>query len=178
MSVGLGYIINAITTVFNNVIKGVMEGVGLGRFIGHRGFFQTLGDSFKGAWFGLTNGLHQLFGRGFLNSLIPIYGNYCGPGIGNGGASDPPINGLDGACQAHDSEYFFDHTNRGRLFADIRLFDRFIGAVTSVSIGDMVFAGRPSGGNTYRLMGFFGFGGFIAGRSGVEAGKAIAGFFR
>lgn len=178
VSVGLGYINNAITTVVNNVVKGLVQGVGLGRVLGnHKGFFQTLGDAFKGSWFGLKNGLHQLIGRGW-QSLIPIYGNYCGPGVGNGGASDAPINALDGACQAHDSEYFFDQTNRGRLFADMRLFDRFISAVTSVSIGDIVFAGRPSGGNVYRLMGIFGFGGLIAGRGGIEAGKAIGRFFR
>ena len=70
------------------MLSGIHEGLKKDGEFTFKGFF-------GGAWAGFKRGLDDVFGRG-LDSLIPVYGRYCGPGIGNGGDNGTPLGGVDG----------------------------------------------------------------------------------
>lgn len=146
----------AISVVADHVIKSVKAHL--------KGGF-TFKGLFEGVWGGLKDGFADVFGRGW-QSLIPVYGKYCGPGASRGGGINKgnPIDGIDKLCQTHDNAYI-SKLNEKRLIADKDLFRGLFTARSVVQIGDIVFAGRPSGGNVYRFVAFPAFGGLIVYRS-------------
>lgn len=110
----------------------------------------------------MKRGLNDVFGRGW-ESLIPVYGRYCAPGLGNGGGgtNGKPVSGIDGLCDKHDEAYL-SRFNPKRLDADIILVKGLFTALSAIGIGDIVFAGHPSGGNVYRFLQIPTFGAVIA----------------
>jgi hypothetical protein len=152
LSIAIGLASAAISVVVDDVIEHVKAYL--------QGGFRFK-DLFQGAWDGLKDGLADVFGRGW-ESLIPVYGKYCGPGASRGGGINKgnPIDGIDKLCQTHDKKYV-GANNKARLTADKKFFAGLFTAVSSVGVGDIVFAGHPSGGNVYRFVAFPGFGGLI-----------------
>jgi len=67
-------------------------------------------------------------------------------------------------CAVYDNGYI-STLNADRLDADKALFRGLFTARSIVQIGDIVFAGRPSGGNAYRFAAIPIFGGLIVYRS-------------
>lgn len=159
LSIAIGLVSAAVSVVVNDVIEHVKAYL--------KGGFRFK-DLFQGAWDGLKDGLADVFGRGW-ESLIPVYGKYCGPGASRGGGINKGtpvggIHGIDALCQTHDNGYI-SKLNDKRLIADKNLFTGLFTARSVVQIGDIVFAGRPSGGNVYRFVAFPAFGGLIVYRS-------------
>lgn len=152
LSIAIGLVSATISVIADDVIEHVKAYL--------KGGFRWK-DLFQGAWDGLTDGLQDVFGRGWQN-LIPVYGKYCGPGASRGGGINKGegINGFDKLCRTHDSDYV-GANNKARLTADKKFVAGLFTAITSVGVGDIVFAGHPSGGNVYRLVAFPGFGGLI-----------------
>jgi RHS repeat-associated protein len=150
ISLGLGVVSAAISTIADGVIRGVTDA------LKKNGKFSWSNFSFKGffggAWSGLKRGLNDVFGRGW-ESLIPVYGRYCGPGLGNGGGGNngPAVSGVDELCNAHDDAYL-SIVNDDRLTADIILVKGLFTALSAIGIGDIAFAGHPSGGNVSRFL--------------------------
>jgi RHS repeat-associated protein len=160
VSVAIGLASSAISTIADEVVRHVRAYL--------KGGFRFK-DLFNGAWDGLKQGFADVFGRGFLESLVPVYGRYCAPGLGIGaGEHASPVSGIDAKCQTHDGKYDDSKNfppkekNSYRLGADKVLLRGLFTAVSSVGIGDIVFAGRPSGGNVYRFVAIPSFGGVIA----------------
>lgn len=93
VSLGLGLVSSALSTAADGIIRGVRGALTKGGKFSFRNF--TFKGFFGGAVQGLKRGLSDVFGRG-LESLIPIYGRYCGPGLGNGGggANGAPVDGM------------------------------------------------------------------------------------
>ncbi len=160
LSIAIGLVSAAVSVVVNDVIEHVKAYL--------KGGFRFK-DLFQGAWDGLKDGLADVFGRGW-ESLIPVYGKYCGPGASRGGGIDKGA-GIDGIdeklCRPHDKRYV-GADNNARLVADKKFFVGLFTAISSVGVGDIVFAGHPSGGNVYRFLAFPGFGGLIAGREAYK----------
>ena len=159
LSIAMGLVSAAISVVVNDVVEHVKAYL--------KGGFR-IKDLLNGAWDGLKDGLADVFGRGW-ESLIPVYGKYCGPGASRGGGIDkgPPIDGIDKLCQTHDKGYI-PKDNDLRLGADKKFFAGLFTAISTVGVGDIVFAGHPSGGNVYRFLAFPGFGGLIVGREAYK----------
>jgi len=154
LSIAIGLVSSAVSIVVDDVVRHVQAYL--------KGGFR-IKDLFHGAWDGLKQGFVDLFGRG-LENFIPLYGRYCGPGGSHGGGGDqngPPINGLDNLCHTHDGKYKESFLNSDRLGFDKKFFAGLFTAISSVGVGDIVFAGHPSGGNVYRFIAFPGFGGLI-----------------
>jgi RHS repeat-associated protein len=152
LSIAIGLASAAISVVVDHVIESVKAHL--------KGGF-TFKGLFQGALDGLKKGFADVFGRGW-ESLIPVYGKYCGPGASRGGGINKgnPIDGIDKLCQTHDKGYI-SKSNDVRLHADKALFSGLFTARSIVQIGDIAFAGRPSGGNVYRFLAFPTFGGLI-----------------
>ncbi|MGZ8844876.1 MAG: RHS repeat-associated core domain-containing protein [Pyrinomonadaceae bacterium] len=156
LSIAIGLASAAISVVADHVIESVKAHL--------KGGF-TFKGLFQGAWEGLRKGFADVFGRGW-ESLIPVYGKYCAPGASRGGGINkgPAIDGIDKLCRTHDEGYL-SKANDKRLIADKDLFRGLFTARSVVQIGDIVFAGRPSGGNVYRFVAFPVFGSLIVYRS-------------
>ena len=159
VSLGLGLISSAISTIADGVIRGVTDALTKNGKFSFKNF--TFKGFFSGAWSGLKRGLGDVFGRGW-ESLIPVYGRYCGPGHGNQGNNGTPVDGIDSVCRVHDKKYAESTENIHRLGADTDLFAGLFTAISRVQIGDIAIAGRPSGGNVYRFLAIPTFGGVIA----------------
>jgi hypothetical protein len=152
LSIALGLVSAAVSVVVNDVVEHIKAYL--------KGGFR-IKDLFHGAWDGLKDGLADVFGRGW-ESLIPVYGKYCGPGASRGGGINKGsgIDGIDKLCRTHDNGYI-SKLPEDRLTADKNLFSGLFTARSIVQIGDIVFAGRPSGGNVYRFVAIPAFGGLI-----------------
>lgn len=153
MNILLGMASAGISTFVDNFIQGVID------------TFNHGGVSFKSfllaPFNGLKEGFHAIFGRGW-QSLILAFGRYCGPGLGKGGGGNNgnPVDGLDELCNTHDEKYR-SKDPLDRLSADKKFFRGLFTAQTLVRAGDIVFAGRPSGGNVYRFIAVPAFAGLI-----------------
>ncbi len=154
LAIGFGLLSNAISVIVDRVIEGILAGI-----IGVKIFGGSFKDILRGAWDGFKTGLGDIFGRGW-QSLIPVYGRYCTPGVGNHGVGPPGWDGIDALCKVHDAAYV-NTSNAVRLAADIDLFRGLLTAVSRIGIGDIVFAGRASGGNVFRFLQVPTFGGII-----------------
>jgi RHS repeat-associated protein len=162
-SIATGLASSAISTIADRVIRGVTEALTKNGEFSLKNF--TFKGFFSGVWSGLKLGLHDVFGRGW-ESLIPVYGRYCAPGLGVGpGETAPGVSGIDKRCRAHDRVYNASTRNAVRLDADKVLFKGLFTALSAVGVGDIVFGGRPSGGNAYRFVAIPLFGGVIVYRT-------------
>jgi hypothetical protein len=163
VNLGLGLVSSAISTIADRVMRGVQAALTKNGKFSLKNF--TFKGFFGGAWSGLKRGLHDVFGRGW-KSLIPVYGRYCAPSLGIGaGETAPGVDGIDNLCEAHDIDYNTSKDNAFRLDADKVLFKGLFSAISRVGIGDIVFGGRPSGGNAYRFQAITLFGGVIVFRT-------------
>ncbi|MGH9425881.1 MAG: hypothetical protein ACRD2L_06190 [Terriglobia bacterium] len=116
VTLGIGLISSAISTIADRVIRGVTDALTKNGKFSFKNF--TFKGFFGGAWSGLERGLHDVFGRGW-ESLIPVYGRYCAPGHGVGaGETGSGIDGIDRLCRPHDIEYNASKDNAVRLDAD------------------------------------------------------------
>ncbi|CAN5217781.1 hypothetical protein BH20ACI2_BH20ACI2_05460 [soil metagenome] len=170
ITLALGVASAAISAISDSIIQGVKASMTKGGKFSLKNF--SLKGVLNGAFKGLKSGLSDVFGRGW-ESLIPIYGKYCGPGYGDGGGGSKGtgIDGIDRLCDAHDQKYDMSGPQSGlsaetrnllRLDADENFFRGLFRAVSIVGVGDVVFGGRPSGGNVYRFIAIPSFGGLIA----------------
>lgn len=116
VSLGLGVVSAAISIIADGVIRGVTDALTKNGKFSLKNF--TFSGFFGGAFKGLKRGLNDVFGRGW-ESLIPLYGRYCGPGLGNGGGGNngAAVSGIDELCNAHDDAYN-SRLNDDRLTAD------------------------------------------------------------
>ncbi|MGH9947878.1 MAG: RHS repeat-associated core domain-containing protein [Pyrinomonadaceae bacterium] len=166
VTLAIGVVSAAISAIADSVIQGVKDSLTKNGKFSFKNF--TWKGFFSGAIKGLKKGLSSVFGRGW-ESLIPIYGRYCAPGYGNGGngANGIPIDGLDSLCDRHDGVYNGtgglpnNFKNAFRLEADQVFFRGLFRAVTNIGFGDIIFSGRPSGGNVFRSIAIPAFGGMI-----------------
>ena len=130
----------------------------LASFFKHAGI--GFGKGFMKGWENMIAG----FKRG-LETLIPFYGNYCGPGYPAGG--DQGVSGINGfdnnGCRPHDADMAFsnDPNNFGgkpgsrlwfRIKSDIKLIGRTFIHGTSVHAIDIAFGGRAGLGASYKFM--------------------------
>ena len=148
--VGLGFV-GAIASVIedafiNGLIKGLVKG------------------DFSEVWKGLKEGFGELkaiFGRGWKDFFIPVYGLWCGPGYGISqrgmGDDDNPtpsgVDGYDAKCKIHDQDLRDRQRNKdlGRPYRTKTHYDwKLIKGVVFSSTSkprfvDMAFSGRRVG---------------------------------
>jgi hypothetical protein len=85
------------------------------------------------------------------DALVPGYGHWCGPGIGQGAnEARTGINGVDEkACRPHDGRYNTPGYNR--LTADEELFGNLLTHFPGIQISDPAFGSGPSIGSKYKF---------------------------
>jgi RHS repeat-associated protein len=179
IAIGVGVVGSYIAMIEDSVIRSLQNAVFHG------------GNIFKAAWQGLNDGWgkvsYALFGRKAKDEGIAGYGNYGGPGIGNGGADDQgnllngdPVDSLDGFISEYDEDGnpvgwggFAGHDHgyqspdmRDRLDADKKLLKEMVTfkAVPKTRLVDLAFGSGPSVGSRYKFLAIVGIGGLAASR--------------
>jgi RHS repeat-associated protein len=165
-----GFIGSFIATIENGILGELQNYIGKvtlnGQdYIDWRKF--TFKDFFNGMWHGLKTGLkdaaNQLlryrhdpgksksFWTKLKDALVPGYGHWCGPGIGQGaGESRVGVNGVDEkACRPHDGRY--NTPGYSRLSADFELFGNLLTHFPGIQISDLAFGSGPSIGTSYKF---------------------------
>jgi len=178
-----GFVGSFIATIENGIIEGLHNYIGDKEFGGQHyidwGKF-SFKDFFNGVWHGLKTGLrdaanqllryrgqvkdkktglmrNKSFWEKFRDALVPGYGHWCGPGIGQGaGETRAGVNGVDeGACRPHDGLY--NTPGQDKLGADFEMFGHLLIKFPTLQVTDLAFGG-PSIGSRYKFsaLPFFG----------------------
>ncbi|HMO79999.1 MAG TPA: RHS repeat-associated core domain-containing protein [Pyrinomonadaceae bacterium] len=166
ISLGIAAAAAPLTALTNGIKKGMQDAIFRGRgFPDLASFFKHAGigfyKGFKVGWNQMMDG----FRRKGLEALIPLYGNYCGPGYPSGGDQGMPgINDLDNkGCRPHDADMAFSNDPDNfidkpgsrlwfRIKSDLKLIGRAFIFGTSVHSIDIAFGGRPGLGASYKFM--------------------------